>query len=785
MSRPKHLVTEFALILVLASAACVKHGPAPLALEECDPAGYIPCVQATTFVSLPVTDSNLFLTYSSRWTSGVSGQSVWDARSLGLGGWSVNAVQRYDEASRLLISGDGSWRLTDGVKLPSGEIAVPSFDGSVAYVFDSAGRHVRTVDGRLGTDLIRISYDSAGKLAGLDGSANGQPVHISVKRDSRGVAHALSGIDGGTTTLGIDDSGRLASLTDPAGNATRITWNNAGLVETLTDPTDAVTRFTYDESHRLATTTDPDAVVQTFETKASAASFEIRASTKLERHWSYRAEAISGGLRRTFTARDGTTTIETTDSNGAREIELADGTRFHIGALPNPVWRMAAPILAPVVQTRTDGVTTRREIKYNLQPQRGLPYLLAGSMTTVINGQPWTQNFDPTQRTSTLTDPAERKTVLRFDESGRILSYSVHGSAPVSYAYGAQGRRVIRTVGTGKFAHSTRAAYDADSGQLAITRPDGTVEKVAFDKRGRAVSRSAGDGSTVVVGYDAAGRRTSVQPAGGLNFTLGTSPAGRSTAFVPPMVGNDGSAELCSYDEDGNLRTISGPAKRSIVLGYDSSGHVLTSTFDQGKRTASYDAHSGHITEASDPSGIKTNYSFVGVVPTVLKWSGPVNGSVSLTLDPDGRVSRETVNGSDHLDFKYDPAGNLTGVGALSLVRDPESGLVTHTATGVVETSQQFDANNQLVRVTTTAAGTWLLDQRYTRDALGRINSVEETGTEGKRITTEYSYDRGGRLEFVRVNGRTIESDSYDPPGNRIGVVRREKQLPLRRATID
>jgi YD repeat-containing protein len=150
---------------------------------------------------------------------------------------------------------------------------------------------------------------------------------------------------------------------------------------------------------------------------------------------------------------------------------------------------------------------------------------------------------------------------------------------------------------------------------------------------------------------------------------------------------------------------------------------------------------------------------------------------VSLTLDPDGRVSRETVNGSDHLDFKYDPAGNLTGVGALSLVRDPESGLVTHTATGVVETSQQFDANNQLVRVTTTAAGTWLLDQRYTRDALGRINSVEETGTEGKRITTEYSYDRGGRLEFVRVNGRTIESDSYDPPGNRIGVVRRDQKL--------
>jgi hypothetical protein len=120
MTRRKHLVTESALILVLASVACVKHGPAPLALEECAPAGYIPCIQAATFVSLPITDSNLFLTYSSKWTPGVSGQPGWDARSLGLGGWSIDVVQRYDEASRLLISGDGSWRLTDGVKLTSG-----------------------------------------------------------------------------------------------------------------------------------------------------------------------------------------------------------------------------------------------------------------------------------------------------------------------------------------------------------------------------------------------------------------------------------------------------------------------------------------------------------------------------------------------------------------------------------------------------------------------------------------------------------------------------------------
>ncbi len=776
MTLRKHLVTEFALMLVLASVACVKHGTPPLALEECNPAGYISCMQAATFVSLPITDSNLFLTYSSRWTPGISGQPGWDARSLGLGGWSIDVVQRYDKASRLLISGDGSWRLTDGVKLPSGEIAVPNFDASVAYVFDSAGRHVRTVDGRLGTDLIRISYDPAGNLAGLEGSANGQPVHISVKRDSRGVARALSGIDGGTTTLGIDDSGRLASLTDPAGSATRITWNNAGLVETLTDPADAVTRFTYDESHRLVTTTDPDAVVQTFETKASADSLEIRASTKLGRHWSYRAETTRGGIRRTFTARDGTTSSETVDSNGAREIELAEGTRFHIGVLPNPVWRMAAPILTPVVQTRTDGVRSRREIKYNLQPQRGLPYLLAGSVTTVINGQPWTQNFDPTQRTTNLTDPVGRISKVSYDERGRLLGYSAPGLARISYAYNSDGRKTIETAGTAKLARTTRYSYDPNTGEIAATLPDGSTQKTKYDKAGRAVGVSSDDRSTVIAGYDAAGRIVHIQPPGGLNFTLGNSPAGRPTAFIPPMVESDGSAETSSYDANGQLTAVSGPGSSVMNISYDSEGRPSSWTFDQGKRTAFYQAHSGVMSEANDPSGVKTSYSYVSNVPTGLKWSGEINGSVSASLDADGRVARESVNGSSNLDYKYDPAGNLIGVGPLSLVRDPASGLVTRSIVGVIETQHEYDANNQLIRTTTTASGKLLLDRLYARDSLGRIQSVAETTGDKKTKTISYTYDRAGRLAATRVNG-VAENYTYDSAGNRIGISRAHEKV--------
>ena len=766
-----------ALLLVFSSVACHKHGTVPLALEECDPAGYIGCIQQNAFLSIPITDTNLFLTYSSRWMIRQAEQGSWDAQPLGLGGWSINLVQRYDRANRILISGEGSWRIADGVKLHSGELAVPSYDGALAFIFDSAGRHTRTVDGHLGTELVKISYDSAGRLMQLDGSVNNQPVHVSVQRDASGAAQSLLGIDGGATRLTLNSRGYLVGITNPADETTQIAWNPVDLVESKTDPAGDVQRFTYDSSGHLTSATDADRVMQRYERKVSGDSLEVSILTALGRQWTYRTESVKGGIRRSFIRPDGTENRQTSDPRGNRVLELADGTSWSIGAVANPVWSMASPILTPIVETRPDGVTSRREVKYNQQAQRSLPYMLAGSVITIINGQPWTQHFDPAQRTADIVDPNGRRSVLQYDESGRLLSYSAPGGAPVSYTYNGEGRRKSLTIGTGKLARTTRYTYDTSTGQIITTRPDGVNEKRAVDNAGRTVTASVGDGSTVVLGYDSAGRVNQVQPPDGLNFTLGMSGAGRPTAFVPPMVQGDASIETSSYDKDGQLTAISGLGNRAIAYSYDSAGRLTSSTFDQGKRTFSYEARSGLVTQVSDPSGVNMSYGYTGSAQTSLTWSGPINGSVSIVLDAVGRVAREAVTRSNNLDFTYDPAGNLTGVGQLSLTRDPATGLVTHTALGVIETRQEFDEYKQLVRETTAAAGKLLLDVRYTRDALERIKTVTEILGTRKTSETEYSYDRADRLATVRVNGRATETYRYDPAGNRVRLVRAKENL--------
>jgi len=66
-------------------SAAVGHGPS--ATDECDPAGLIGCDQQAAFLSIPIVDSGLALTWSSQWAPGRTDRAGWDAGALGLGGW--------------------------------------------------------------------------------------------------------------------------------------------------------------------------------------------------------------------------------------------------------------------------------------------------------------------------------------------------------------------------------------------------------------------------------------------------------------------------------------------------------------------------------------------------------------------------------------------------------------------------------------------------------------------------------------------------------------------------
>ena len=63
-------------------------------------------------------------------------------------------------------------------------------------------------------------------------------------------------------------------------------------------------------------------------------------------------------------------------------------------------------------------------------------------------------------------------------------------------------------------------------------------------------------------------------------------------------------------------------------------------------------------------------------------------------------------------------------------------------------------------------SGSVVLDERYARDALGRITTITETTPSGTSTTT-YTYDGSDRLTSVMVDGQLAERDTYDAAGDR------------------
>ena len=180
-----------------------------LALEACDRTGLVPCAHQAVLLAQPIVGTGVSLTYSSEWAPGRKDRTGWDASSLGLGGWSLDVLQRYDPGTGILLSGDGSWWFAEGVALPSGERAIRSVDGLRAYVFDANGRHVRTVDALLGATLVAFSYDAVGRLTAAEGSLGGSPNDLRVEREADGTPTGIAGLGGARTGLFLDSAAHL------------------------------------------------------------------------------------------------------------------------------------------------------------------------------------------------------------------------------------------------------------------------------------------------------------------------------------------------------------------------------------------------------------------------------------------------------------------------------------------------------------------------------------------------------------------------------------------------
>jgi len=647
------------------------------------------------------------------------------------------------------------------------DILIPSTDGAQVYVFNAAGRHLRTLHGLTGALLYQFDYDSAGRLISVtDGDNN----ITAITRDGAGNPTGILAPFGQTTTFARNANGYLAAVTNPANETIQLSYTSDGLLTGFQDPLHNLHTFEYDASGRLLRDNDPAAGAMTLARSAGANTYTVTLTTALSMTTYYRVEALpNDGQRRVNTGPAGLQeeTVQTNDGTSVDRSPTGVTQNATLG--PDPRWGMLAPI------GKTTVITTPGGLNASLTGQRTATLAQAGdpfSLTALqeiftVNNRTYISSYDTATRTFTDASPAGRQQTTTIDVLGRPVLAQTPGLEALTYAYDSRGRLTAVTQGSGPAARSATFAYNSDSYLASIADPLGRTVSFAYDLAGRVTTQTLPDGRVVGYAYDANGNLTSLTPPGRPAHTFTYTPVDLQASYTPPDIGIGATATGYTYNLDRQLTRVTRPDGKTIEIGYDFAGRPQSLTFSRGSLVYAYHPTTGNLAGVLAPGGVSLTLGYDGSLLTDQTWTGPVAGSVGYIYDNSFRRASLSVNGADAIAYSYDNDSLLTGAGGLILSRSAQNGLLVGTGLGGVTDAFGHNGFGEPISYTASFGGGALLGFRYEYDKLGRIVTRTET-ISGAADVYVYGYDLAGRLATVRKNGASLSTYTYDANGNRL-----------------
>jgi len=675
----------------------------------------------------------------------------------------------------ITVAADGSLYITDTydnrirkvsniatqISISAVEQLYVSRDDGEAYLFDSSGQHLRTVDLDSGIVLKTFGYDIDGSLSSIT-NRFGDVTQI---LNSGGVPYAIIAPDGQTTNLNIV-KGQLTGVTYPDASGYNFTYSPDGLLTGKTDPNGGSFVYTYDANGRVIQTQDAVLGVSQFSTTSAGGTLYATSTDQEKRvSTSTRKNEFSGASLYTSTGKNGLTSSRTTSSDTLTETSTSsDGTvsttRFGIDPHYKSKRTDSTQVTFPsgLASNQSSGIT------YVDNNADGKPDVITKTITD--NGLVTTIVDDVLGGTRTLTAPSGRTATVNYSVTDLLTTAKVTpGLASTSYSYDLRGRLSSSTVGTGLTARSSSIAYDAAGNVASVTDAANRVTSFGYDLVGRVTSQTLPDNRVIAYSYDNLGNLLSITPPGRSAHVFNYTAVSLEAGYTPPTVVGTGATSY-QYNLAKQLTSVTRPDLQTLALGYDAAGRLSSQTLPRGTVNYAYSATTGHLSTITAPDLGTLAYTYDGSLPLSETWGGAVNGAVSVAYDNNFRVTSRTV-GATPISYTYDADGLLTGSGAETLTRDPLNGLLTGTSTGSVTTSNSYNEFGEIGTFNATF-GIGNFNISYVRDDLGRISQKSEI-IAGVTTTTDYVYDVAGRLAGVAENGIATAVYQYDSNGNRVG----------------
>jgi RHS repeat-associated protein len=478
-----------------------------------------------------------------------------------------------------------------------------------AWVYDSANRMVRHVDGR--GFMTDYEYDSNGFLA-REFDPENPARQTRYEHDDRGNRTALIDALGHATRYGYDSKDRLVAETNALNHVSLYTYQQDLLVEVETGRDQGqpgrVVRYRYDEQGRRTQTVrvDEAGIEHVWETHSYDGEGHLVATANAlgqVTRYEYNGRGERVKVIRPFSATETSDIAYEYDDEGhlAREIDpLGVITAYEYDAMGRQR-KVTEAVGTDVQRSRTrghdlngnlisiaysDGTNTlttfydydlldrRIAIRGAREYPKQFEYDANNNLVAEVNGRGY--------RTEHRYDPYNRRT----NSVEGIKLPSEPGESTGHYVYDLVGRVTMAVDGNGnhqQFHHDPVGRLTAQSIRLMANEgplkngwwqePELTLMSTGFNPWGQTVATTNWAGGTTSTRYDAFGRLTQTKDAAGLILTHGHSPLDQTVAINYPVVstapaGSPPTAVRYAYSPHNAQMLVSSTDRAGLVTRY-------------------------------------------------------------------------------------------------------------------------------------------------------------------------------------------------------------------------
>ncbi len=708
-------------------------------------------------------------------------------------GWSSSLTRKleFDPTSPDLVtirqaSGRGeTWVNRDGVwmgdadtllrfEADTGGYKVTDQRGTVAY-FDTSGRLVREQSQEnLSTGYV---YDADQNLTRVNGPFGRE---INIAYNTSGHIVSITTPDG-ELQYGYDEAGNLTSVTYPDGNGKTYHYEDTVFPHHLTGITDEnsdrYATWSYDDSGRVISSEHAGEAEKVVLTYNGDGSTTVNDSLGAERTYSFvtlhgvrKVESIQGdrctscsngdmrertyddngrltgytdwrGSRTSLSYNDRGLVQTRTEANGEQQ-ERTTAIEWHAafnlptritqsGSTTNLTYNSTGQLL--IKTTIDNGTNELRTHTYSYIPpgEDGAGLLAAVDGPLQGNSDITSFHYDSLGNITAITNAlGQTIRITRHDPSGRPLRIEDPNGLINSLSYDARGRLIQQNVSDGSTTRTTNFVYDAVGNLIRSSAADGVATSYIYDAAQRLIGMEDQQGNRIDYTLDPMGNRLTERvsdPQGAL-MHIQQQVYDQLSQLHQQLDSRQYMTEY-SYDANGNLNQILDTNTHTTIHNHDALDRLIQTTDAlNGLTQYSYDAED-RLTAVTDPLGRSTHYEYDGL-GNLIRLTSPDTGITTYTYNEAGSRLSQTDARNVTTAYEYDLLSRLTAV---------------HYPDSALDVSFTYDqGENGIGKLTSMSDAEGTTDYAY--NPFGDLIRQSRTSRDGTTTQFEYAYDTQGRL---------------------------------------